>query len=45
MVYRLYDAKPAPKQLWIVPNTGHADSYINFPEEYMEKVKEFVVGF
>ena len=42
MVYRLYDAKPTPKQLWTLPNTGHADSYINFPEEYTKKVKEFV---
>jgi fermentation-respiration switch protein FrsA (DUF1100 family) len=42
MAYRLYEAKPAPKQLWTVPNTGHADSYINFPEEYTKKVKEFV---
>jgi fermentation-respiration switch protein FrsA (DUF1100 family) len=42
MVYRLYEAKPAPKQLWIVPNTGHADSYRNHPAVYTQRVKDFL---
>ena len=27
MVYPLYEAKSAPKQLWIVPGSAHAISY------------------
>ena len=42
MVYRLYEAKPAPKQLWTVPNTGHADSYRNHPAVYTQRVKDFL---
>ena len=42
MVYPLYNAKPEPKTLWIVPDTEHADSYHNYPEEYTERVGEFV---
>lgn len=42
MVYPLYNAKPEPKTLWIVPDTEHADSYHNYPEEYTERVGKFV---
>lgn len=42
MVYKLYEAKPEPKELWIVPNTKHAMSYFNYTEEYTDKVKIFV---
>ena len=41
MVYPLYEAKPAPKQLWIVPGAAHALSYKENKEEYTRKVKEF----
>lgn len=41
MVYELYEAKPQPKELWIVPDTDHANSYKNFPEEYTNKIKCF----
>lgn len=41
MVYELYNAKPQPKELWIVPNAGHDDSYRLYREEYTEKVKQF----
>ena len=41
MVYPLYEAKPSPKELWIVPDTEHAVAYKNFPEEYTRRVKEF----
>ena len=43
MVYQLYEAKPQPKALWIVPETDHAHSYRNYPEAYTEKVKAFVM--
>ena len=42
MFYPLYEAKPQPKELWLVPSEGHARSYHNFPKEYTEKVREFI---
>lgn len=42
MVYTLFAAKPQPKELWVAPGSGHADSYRLHPEEYIEKVKTFV---
>ncbi len=41
MVYELHKAKPAPKELWIVPNTDHARSYWLNREEYTQKIKQF----
>lgn len=31
MVYKLYEAKLEPKELWIVPGADHAHSYISTP--------------
>lgn len=42
MVYKLYEAKPQPKELWIVPDATHAMSYKDQTKEYVEKVKLFV---
>ena len=42
MVYKLYEAKPQPKQLWIAPGSGHAQAYVDHPEEYTETVREFL---
>lgn len=42
MVYKLYEAKPEPKELWVVPGADHAHSYLFNTEEYTEKVKAFV---
>lgn len=42
MVYQLYDAKPEPKELWIVPGAAHAVSYRDYPQEYTAHVKNFV---
>ena len=42
MVHELYEAKPAPKELWIVPQTAHAESYLNYPEEYTARVRSFM---
>ena len=39
MVYPLYETKPQPKELWLVPSEGHARSFHNFPDEYTERVK------
>lgn len=41
MVYELYEAKPEPKELWVVPDADHARSYLLNREAYTEKVKEF----
>ena len=42
MVYRLYDVKPKPKDLWVVPLAEHAVSYKNNREIYTEKVESFI---
>ncbi len=42
MVYRLYDAKPGPKELWLTKDTDHALSYKNHPTEYLSRVKAFL---
>jgi fermentation-respiration switch protein FrsA (DUF1100 family) len=42
MVYRLYDAKPEPKMLWVVPGVGHALSYKTHQAEYTKKVHDFL---
>nr|WP_329905595.1 alpha/beta hydrolase [Porphyromonas pogonae] len=45
MVYPLYEAKPKPKELWIVPGAGHALSYKVNPQEYRERVKNFLAPY
>lgn len=42
MVYRLYDAKPSPKQLQVFPKSKHAMSYDDNREHYTQLVKSFV---
>ena len=37
----LYRAASAPKQYWIVPNAGHAQSFTIDPDEYMQRVDAF----
>ena len=41
MVYDLYEAKPVPKELWVVPDADHATSYKLNKKAYTEKVKQF----
>ena len=43
MVHPLYQAKPDPKELWLVPDAQpqHARSYMHNREVYTEKVKTF----
>ena len=43
MVYRLYDAKPEPKVLWVVPDADHALSYKTHQAEYTAKVRDFLM--
>ena len=42
MVYRLYDAKPGEKALWIVDDAAHAESYLKKCKEYIKRVKAFL---
>ena len=42
MVYPLYEAKPAPKSLWIAEGAEHALSYREHKAEYIAKIREFV---
>ena len=42
MAYRLYDAKPSKKQLWITEGASHAESYLRHKEEYIRRVKDFL---
>lgn len=43
MVHRLYDAKPGKKELWIAEGAEHAESYLKHREEYVERVKGFIL--
>lgn len=42
MVHPLYEAKPSPKELWLVPGAAHAVSYKENKAEYTRKVASFV---
>lgn len=42
MVYRLYEAKPGPKRLWIARGSGHAKAYADHSAEYTRQVSDFV---
>jgi pimeloyl-ACP methyl ester carboxylesterase len=37
----LYQAASAPKQDWVVPNAGHAQSFVIDPQGYMQRVDTF----
>ena len=41
MVHPLYEAKPAPKELWLVPGAEHAVSYKENKVEYTRRVQDF----
>jgi hypothetical protein len=40
-ILRLYQAASAPKQYWVVLNTGHAQSFTIDPKGYMQRVDTF----
>jgi len=43
--YRLHQASQNPQnQLWVVPEAGHVNSYVNHPEEYINKITTFFDG-
>ncbi len=41
MVHPLYEAKPEPKELWLVPDAAHARSYKEHTEEYTGRIRQF----
>lgn len=42
MLQQLYDAKPGKKEMWITKGTEHAASYLDYPQEYTERVRKFL---
>jgi fermentation-respiration switch protein FrsA (DUF1100 family) len=42
MVFPLYQAKPQPKEIWMVPGATHAQSYHNNQRAYTARVAQFV---
>lgn len=42
MVYPLYEAKPEPKELWLVPGAAHAVAYKENKAEYTRRIRDFV---
>jgi fermentation-respiration switch protein FrsA (DUF1100 family) len=45
MVHPLHAACPAPKSLWIAPNSGHGSSHADHPAEYERRVADFIQQF
>ena len=45
MAYRLYEVKPEPKELWIVPQAAHAASYHDYRAEYTRRIQEFTAKY
>ena len=42
MVFRLFDAKPDSKELWVAPGAEHARSYHDHKTEYVSRVRAFI---
>ncbi|WP_338041720.1 alpha/beta hydrolase [Liquorilactobacillus capillatus] len=41
MVYQNYRASTTSKQIWVVPKTGHAMAYYEYPKLYQQRVGNF----
>ncbi|SDI72804.1 alpha/beta hydrolase [Alteribacillus bidgolensis] len=44
MALRIYEAASGDKELWIVPDTGHIKAYHTEPQEFKERLKEFITA-
>lgn len=42
MVYKLYEVKPNNKDIWTVKDVIHGRSYHDYPQEYTERVRNFI---
>lgn len=45
MVYKLFEAKPGIKELWVTPGVEHANSYWDMTEEYGTRIEQFVTKY
>lgn len=45
MVYHNYLATKGPKQLWVAPNSKHADSFSDHPKEYRKRIASFLKDY
>ena len=45
MVYDLYEAKSEPKEIWVSKDAGHNRTYDMYPEEYAQRVSNFVAKY
>lgn len=45
MVYKLYQAKSAPKELYIARGSEHAKSYHDHQKEYTKRVRSFIAKY
>lgn len=45
MVYPLYHALKAPKELWIGPGSKHVQSFHDHPQTYREKIQAFLAKY
>lgn len=45
MAYRLYEAKPGQKELWILPGVKHAKAYWKHTDEYVQRTRDFVTKY
>lgn len=41
MVYRLYDAKPGNKEMWVSKDAAHDQTFSLYPAGYKDKIKSF----
>ncbi len=44
MVYPLHNAKSGHKTLWVAGQADHAQSYINYKSEYIQRLRDFLVS-
>ncbi|AMV60869.1 Hydrolase of the alpha/beta superfamily [Pediococcus damnosus] len=42
MVDESFEACPDPKEIWIVPNASHAESFWINPQAYQTKIQQFI---
>jgi len=42
MVHPLHEAKTGQKSIWITKGAAHAKSYDDYPEEYAQRIRQFV---
>jgi hypothetical protein len=41
---RVYGEAYQGSTIWLVPGVGHADAFLDYPEEYILRVTEYFIG-